>query len=286
LISGEKIRFFFFFFLNKHVYKKFNTYLTFTNNTLWLTSKFNQGLFLSDKCADPFLKTHKLARNCRSFWFCDSGRSFPMCCPINTSYKDDIGCVPDGTCNHRCPPRDFGGLVINNPNQANNQEMVTTPIPMPLKKKGLVKLFVVRSSKINVYIPKLRESLQGHLYIVQKTKPINKTTKISENKAKNCFVRFERNQKSNMPQGRFTYAWKRVNKPIVTRFRNVPNKVEYNSKNEKIYNLKSKTKYQTFPSQSTYQIPHFMRIALPYTWLNVNEMSRIYTCTLCLLPLY
>ncbi|KAH9488956.1 hypothetical protein Btru_059782 [Bulinus truncatus] len=61
----------------------------------------------SDKCKSTanllMYSSTSDGSHCRSYIRCFEGRSIPTCCDVGYRYKDDLGCVPDTTCNDSCP---------------------------------------------------------------------------------------------------------------------------------------------------------------------------------------
>lgn len=126
-----------------------------------LLQNLTLSLYLSDKCADTYLQAHKLTKGCRSFWYCNNGKSFPMCCPLHTAFVDNVGCVPDNRCNEHCPPRDSGNpprFVKRNENM-DEPPVFAAPVPDTVKvpaRPGLKRFNVITHKRRFTFVPKTR----------------------------------------------------------------------------------------------------------------------------------
>ncbi|KAJ8314177.1 hypothetical protein KUTeg_008738 [Tegillarca granosa] len=67
-----------------------------------------------DQCQlDPSLRSYRDRSlqyvdphlNCRTYWQCQNGKSFPYCCPNGQAYREGVGCVDDTSCHDWCCPR-------------------------------------------------------------------------------------------------------------------------------------------------------------------------------------
>ncbi|KAJ8313757.1 hypothetical protein KUTeg_008318 [Tegillarca granosa] len=70
-------------------------------------------LFANQCQLDPSLRSYRDRSlqyvdphlNCRTYWQCQNGKSFPYCCPNGQAYREGVGCVDDTSCHDWCCPR-------------------------------------------------------------------------------------------------------------------------------------------------------------------------------------
>ncbi|XP_070198914.1 protein PIF-like [Littorina saxatilis] len=58
---------------------------------------------MQDICQRPRISHHNMAGNCRAYWACKDGRSFPACCAKGYAYFPGQGCLPGTQCRDACP---------------------------------------------------------------------------------------------------------------------------------------------------------------------------------------